>query len=143
MHCRSLVNTAQGGRFGNRIEFNTIYGNVAQDGVGAAIQSAAGAFVARNNILFANGTLSSPQQVGGSCDHAYSIVLPGPLPSGPGNQAADPRLVDPDAGDFHLRAGSPAIRASDPSSSLSGATAQDFDGMARVKPAAIGAFQPQ
>jgi serine protease len=137
------ITIAASSAIGNRIEFNTIYGNVAQDGVGAAIQCAAGAFVARNNILFANGTLSSPQQVGGSCDNWYSIVQPGPLPPGPGNQAADPRLVDPDAGDFHLRAGSPAIRASDPSSSLSGATAQDFDGMARVKPAAIGAFQPQ
>jgi hypothetical protein len=128
---------------GNRLEFNTFYDNMAQIGVGAAIQCAAGAFIARNNILFANGTMSAGQQVNGSCDHQYSIVQPGPAPLSPGNQAADPRFVDPDAGDFHLRAGSPASHAADPSSSLSGVAAQDFDGVARVKPASIGAFQPR
>ncbi|HEX3474245.1 MAG TPA: right-handed parallel beta-helix repeat-containing protein [Kofleriaceae bacterium] len=128
---------------GNRLEFNTFYHNLAQDGVGAAIQCSAGSFVARNNILFHNGALSTPQQIGGSCDHAYSIVQPGVLPPGPGNQSADPRFVDPDASDFHLRPGSPAIEASDPSSDLSGATARDHDGVARARPATIGAYQPR
>jgi hypothetical protein len=132
-----------GSSAGDRLEFNTFYDNVAQDGVGPAIQCSAGSFIARNNILYGNGTVSAPQQVGGSCGHAYSIMQPGPLPSGLGNQSADPRLVDPDAGNFHLLPGSPAIGASDPSSDLSGATAKDFDGAARVKPAAIGAYQPR
>jgi len=128
---------------GNRLEFNTFYDNIAQSGVGAAIQCSAGIFVARNNILYGNGTLASPQQIGGSCGHAYSIVLPGVLPAGPGNKAADPRLINPEAGDFHLGAGSPAIGASDPRSDLCGAAAIDFDGVPRAKPVAIGAFQPR
>lgn len=127
---------------GNRLEFNTFYDNIAQSGVGAAIQCSAGAFVARNNILYGNGTLASPQQIGGSCGHAYSIVLPGTLPPGPSNRAADPRFINPEAGDFHLGAGSPAIGASDPGSDLCGAASIDFDGAPRVKPVAIGAFQP-
>ena len=134
---------AIGATAGNRLEFNTFYDNIAQIGVGEAIQCTAGAFVARNNIIYGNGTLAFPQQIGGSCDHAYSIVQPGVLPPGPGNKAADPRFSKPGAGDFHFGAGSPAIGASDPSSDLCGATALDFDGVPRAKPVAIGAFQPQ
>lgn len=134
---------AIGAAAGNRLEFNTFHDNIAQSGVGAAIQCSAGAFVARNNILYRNGTLASPQQIGGSCGHAYSIVLPGALPPGFSNRAADPRFINPEAGDFHLGAGSPAIGASDPGSDLCGATSIDFDGAPRVKPVAIGAFQLQ
>jgi len=128
---------------GNRLEFNTFYDNVAQASVGSAVHCFAGTFVARNNILYDNGTLASPQQIGGSCGHAYSIVMPGVLPSGPGNKAADPRFINPGTGDFHLGASSPAIGASDPSSNLCGATAIDFDGAFRIKPVVVGAFQPR
>jgi hypothetical protein len=44
-----------------------------------------------------------------------------------GNIGADPRFVDPVKGDFHLRAGSPAIDAG----TSTGAPATDFDGRAR------------
>lgn len=73
-----------------------------QDGIGAAIQCVAGMFTARNNILSGNGTLTNPEQVGGACGHAYSIVQPGTLPGGAGNLAADPRFANPSKGDLHL-----------------------------------------
>jgi hypothetical protein len=128
---------------GNRLQFNTFYENISLDGVGAAIDCSAGDLIAENNVLFTNGTLSSPAQIGGSCTHMYSLVQPGPLPAGDGNLAADPRFAGADSGDFHLHSGSPAIRAADPDSLLTGATAHDFDGVTRTSPATIGAYQPR
>jgi hypothetical protein len=123
----------------NRLEFNSFTRNKAQDTLGTAIQCLAGTFTARNNIMSENGTLTNPQQVGGNCAHAYSIARPGTLPPGSGNSSADPLFVNTSTGDLHLRAGSPALGAADPGSSLMGPAARDIDGDARIAPADIGA----
>jgi hypothetical protein len=125
----------------NQLAFNSFYRNVAQDGTGSAIQCVAGPFTARNNIMSTNGTLTNLEQVGGTCAHAYSIVRPGTSPEGPGNLTVDPGFRSPDTGDLHLEPRSPAARAADPASDLTALAARDPDGVVRVRPATIGAYQ--
>jgi hypothetical protein len=72
--------------------------------------------------------------------HAYTIARPGALPPGTGNGISDPLLADPAKGDLHLQASSPARRAADPSSDLTGIASHDIDGTARVAPTDIGAY---
>lgn len=126
----------------NRLEFNSFYRNASQDGVGAAIRCVAGAFTARDNILYANGSATNHEQVSGTCAHTYSLVQPGTLPAGNGNLAADPRFQDAAGGDLHLLPGSPAFQAADPDSDLTGLASRDIDGTSRKRPATIGAYQP-
>lgn len=123
----------------NRLEFNSLNSNQSQLGLGAAIHCIAGTFTAQNNIMSNNGTLTNMEQVGGTCTHAYSIVRPGTLPSGVGNSSLDPLFVNTTTGDLHVRPGSPALGAADPSSDLTGPAARDIDGDTRIAPADIGA----
>jgi hypothetical protein len=51
----------------------------------------------------------------------------------------DPMFVNTTTGDLHLRAGSPALGAADPTSNLSGPAERDLDGDVRRAPADIGA----
>jgi hypothetical protein len=125
----------------NRLEFNSFNKNLTQDGVGSAIQCIAGTFTARNNIMSGNGTLTNMEQTGGSCMHAYSIALPGSLPSGGTNVAQDPQFRNTVTGDLHIKPGSPAIRAAAPDSDLTGVASRDIDGDPRVSPADLGADQ--
>lgn len=131
----------------NRLEFNSFLRNKIQNGLGSAIQCVAGTFTARNNIMSDNGTISNSEQVGGTCMHSYSIVRPGTLPTastipaGANNIATDPEFVDTVNGDLHIKPGSPARHAADPSSDLTGITSEDIDGDSRVAPADIGADQ--
>ena len=131
------INTSQNPA--NRLEFNSFSRNKTQDGLGAAIQCVAGAFVARNNIMSGNGTMTNVSQVGGTCTHAYSIVRPGMLPPGANNSSADPLFVNTTTGDLHVQPGSPALGAADPNSDLAGLAERDLDGDIRTRPADIGA----
>lgn len=124
---------------GNRLELNSFSRNLTMDGYAPALQCGAGLFTARNNILSGNGTLTQLTQYGGSCQHAYTIASPGPLPAGAGNTSVDPMFVNPATGDLHLAAASPARGRADPSTDLTGATAVDLDGQPRTAPAEIGA----
>jgi hypothetical protein len=123
----------------NRLEFNSFSRNQTQNGLGSAVQCVAGVFSARNNIMSDNGTSTNMEQVGGTCSHAYSIARPGTPPSGMTNTTMDPLFKDTATGDLHLKAGSPALRAADPSSDLAGQAERDIDGDARRGPADIGA----
>lgn len=125
----------------NRLEFNTFYRNKVLDARGAAIQCDAGNFTAKNNVMSGNGTMTNSEQVGGSCKHAYSIARPGMLPTGTNNSAMDPLFVDPVRGNVHIQPTSPARRAADPSSDLTGIASRDIDGDPRVSPADLGADQ--
>lgn len=124
----------------NRLEFNSFNKNAATGGFGPAIQCMVGGpFVARNNIMSENGTLTNMDQVGGNCMHTYSIARPGTLPPGNGNSSMDPLFVNTTTGDLHVRAGSPVLGAADPSSNLTGVAERDLDGDVRTNPADIGA----
>lgn len=125
----------------NRLEFNSFTLNQTQLGVGSAIQCVAGPFTARNNIMSDNGTFSQPDQFGGSCSHTYSIARPGMKLPGTTNSAADPMFVNPAMGDLHIQPGSPAGRAADPGSDLTGIASRDIDGNPRASPASIGAYE--
>ena len=122
----------------NRLSFNSFYRNEAQDGTGQAIECS-GQFVADDNIMYYNGTLTYVNQTGGTCAHKYSIASPGTLPTGTGNSASNPMFVNTTTGDLHIMAGSPARHAADPAADLSGVAAKDLDGDSRVAPADIGA----
>jgi hypothetical protein len=124
----------------NRLEFNSFALNTTTDGVGPAIQCLAGTFNAKNNILSDNRT-PTPQanQFAGTCTHTFSIMRPGTVPNG--NSGSDPLFADPAKGNLHLTTESPARRAADPGSDLTGIAARDIDGVARISPAAIGAYE--
>ncbi|MCW5802544.1 MAG: right-handed parallel beta-helix repeat-containing protein [Deltaproteobacteria bacterium] len=126
----------------NRLEFNSFNKNQVQDSIGNAIHCVAGAgFTARNNAMSGNGTATNMQQTSGSCAHTFSIARPGTLPPGTGNSANDPMFADTTTGDLHIAAGSPARKAADPASDLTGIASHDIDGDARTSPADIGADQ--
>jgi len=125
----------------NRLEFNSFNQNQAQTGIGQAIHCFITSFTAKNNIMSDNGTLAQMDQVAGSCSHAYSIARPGTMPPGAGNSATNPFFADPTKGDLHLQSTSPARRAADPGSDLTGVASHDIDGNVRATPADIGAYQ--
>ncbi len=115
---------------GNRLAFNTFYGNGSQDGAGSALRCFG--MTARDNLYLQNGP--EPQIVG-NCGHEHSIGWPaGTWPSGVA--AVDPRLGD----DLRPLPGSPAI-AADPDADTSGMAARDPSGATRALPATIGAYQ--
>lgn len=123
----------------NRLEFNSFSYNLAPDGWGAAITCYVGSFIARNNIMSDNATLTNLEQTVGSCSHAYSIARPGSIPLGPSNSNRDPMFRNAAAGDLHLMPGSPALGAADPSSDLTGSAEFDIDEDKRTGPADMGA----
>jgi hypothetical protein len=123
----------------NRLEFNSFTRNRAEEGRGTAIHCLPGTFTARNNIMSGNGTPTNPEQIGGTCTHAYSIARPGAIPPGPSNSNKDPMFRDAAAGDLHLMPGSPALGAADPASDLTGPAELDIDGDRRTGAADIGA----
>jgi hypothetical protein len=125
----------------NRLEFNSFNQNTTQATIGPAIHCVVGSFAARNNIMSDNGTLSQPDQFGGSCTHTYSIARPGMMLPGVTNSASDPLFADPSKGDLHITSSSPARRGADPNSDLGGIAARDVDGTSRASPADIGAYQ--
>jgi hypothetical protein len=123
----------------NRFEFNTLSRNGAQDSIGAGIQCVAGTFVARNNIVYGNGTVSNPLQIAGSCSHVYSDIGPMAAGAGTGNINMDPLFLNITTGDLHISGLSPVRGAADTTASLSPTTQIDIDGDARSIPADMGA----
>jgi Right handed beta helix region len=121
----------------NRLEFNTIAANDALISATAGLLCLSDTFTARNNIIWGNGPGNN---LGGSCQHAYSSIGPGVLVPGMGNLNADPMLTDLSS-DHHLQAANPVKEAADPQADLTGPAARDIDGDPRTAPADIGADQ--
>lgn len=125
----------------NRLEFNTFALNTARDTIGSGIHCLADAFTAKDNIVNDNRNATATTQLGGTCAHAYSIVHPGVLPTGTTNLGDDPLFANEATGDLHLQSASGARGKADPAADLTGISARDIDGIARVSPADIGAYQ--
>lgn len=124
----------------NRLEFNSFALNTTQTGIGPAIQCFVSMFKARNNIMSDNRTSAAQaDQFAGSCTHTFSIMRPGSVPTG--DSGSDPLFVDPSKGDLHIATASPARGSADPGSDLTGIASHDIDGVARVSPADIGAYE--
>lgn len=109
---------------------NTIYGNEARYGGGIAANISN--LTLRNNILFANSAefqgadLYLVQAALGAAV-VSNVISDGQYNGIDGNRSEDPRLVDPQHGDFDLQPDSPVIDAGENSS----APADDFAGKSR------------
>jgi hypothetical protein len=97
-------------------------------------------------ITFVNNIFNSPSggtsvSNGGSyCAFDNNAIYPQSVTTGTNTIAQDPKLVDPDNGDFHLMAGSPAIDVAKP---IANEPANEFDGTLRPQGGArdLGAFE--
>lgn len=125
--------TAAGGRV--RFTNNTVVANLCA-GIGLAEEALPYGVTVSNSIFWGNGGCDIdavgvvPVQLG-HVDHCIVGVASQEAVLGTGCVSADPLLVDPAAGDYHLAAGSPAIDAGT-GPALPGSVATDFYGGARV-----------
>lgn len=111
---------------------NTIYGN----GVGVVAANMASVRVT-NNILYGNTSAGRPWDlnlyfVGGggpTASPSFNIIGDGQFNGVNGNTSQNPLLVAPQAGDFHLDPGSPAI---DAGTNDAAQGANDFEGDPRI-----------
>jgi len=105
---------------------NTLYNNGASWGGGLLIENPeAENIVVRNNIFCANG----PPQILVNRAAMSTSISHNLFDAGGGNRGTDwiegdPQFVDAEAGDFHLRPGSPAIDTGSPDA----APSEDFEG---------------
>lgn len=123
----------------NRFEFNTVSRNLVADTLGSGIQCTAGTFIARNNIVYNNGTGTNLLQVSGSCQHAFSDIGPMGIVGGSNNINMPPMFLDEANGNLHIGSASPVRGKADPTADLIGIAARDIDSDERTSPADIGA----
>jgi hypothetical protein len=123
----------------NRLDFNTIAFNSAQDMTLAGINCTSMNFVGRNNIIWMN---SSTPQVSGNCKYKYSDIGPDMVPSNNdanNNTKGDPKLGGPT--DPHIASDSAAHGTGDSTTPLEDVALKDIDGQLRMAPIDIGADQ--
>lgn len=120
-----------------KFAFNTF--NIAGDNFFYCPPASSSSLVVENNIIYAPQTTNAIE--GDGCDVVRNNLLFPQALVRPGNIVADPKLVNPAAGDLHLMAGSPAIDQAMPSPGLS--TDHDADGVGRPQGPKldIGAFE--
>lgn len=118
---------------GLAFDFNTVAGNgTSAAGFAAGVQCSATTAVTLSNSIIQGETANQVSGADLNCTFAYNLSNES---LGGTNVvtavAADDLYVNPTEGDFHTKAGSPAIAAAQPGST----TAIDFDGDARPSPA--------
>jgi hypothetical protein len=108
---------------------NTFYAN----DTGVVIRPMVSSTVAWKNNVFANNGTSYVNTLGWSPGAAdYNLYFGGGAGPEIHKVMADPKFMNPGAGDFSLQAGSPAIGAGDPGSLLDVVGAVDFRGLPRI-----------
>ena len=120
------------------VSFSTFYNSIMKCPTVQGI----GSFSSSNNIIVNKRSGAPADTVTGTyCTHDYDLVMPQSTAlNGAHNQlGVDPKFADTTISDFHLKTGSPAIDAADPSSTLS----IDYDGTTRPQGPArdVGAFE--
>ena len=124
----------------NELDFNSISHNMTAD-VDQGIQCTSGTpLIAKNNIIWNNGSLGHLVQVSSLTGCSYTFSDIGPTPDTP-NMNVDPGFQDEASGKLHLTKDSMVRGKADPSLIPSGLAAKDIDGDARPTPADIGADQ--
>gem|GEM_PF-5911944 len=111
------------------IENCTFADNIAGDasggnGLGSGVH---GAYTITNSIFW-----GKPSQIERTTDTEITIRfsdIQADTPAGPGNFSLDPQFVDPAAGDYHLRFGSPGLDSGDPNFA---GDSVDIDGQPRL-----------
>jgi hypothetical protein len=118
----------------NRLEFNTVAGNLSSAVVVPGMRCAAIGLVSRNNIVWENTGMPAVQHMG--CAPQFS-ALQGATVTGTGNVNTDPAFARTGEGIevYHLMANSPLRGAADPATAIDELTSADLDGTARPTPA--------
>ena len=121
---------------GTTVENCTVVSNTASSSYGGLYDSLG--TTVRNTIIYLNHADHYPNHIEeGTFDHCCAE----PLPAGTGNTDADPRFVDPAAGDFRTRSFSPCRDGGTNQPWM--ATATDLDGANRIQGPSvdIGAYE--
>jgi hypothetical protein len=113
------------------VSFSTVIDSPISCGTGSAVCSGSSPNgVCIDNSIILNTLAGAPSDTvtGTRCFGSYDLVFPQSTAlSGTNNRYVNPMLSAPASGDYHLKAGSPAIDSADPAA----LDAIDFDGTAR------------
>lgn len=102
----------------------TVVGNTSAD------EAAGGTYGCQLvNCIVVDNAAAGPARNYAACDFDHSCTAPGPE-AGVGNIDAMPGFIDPDAGDYRLREGSPCVNSGADLDGLAGTT--DLDGRPRL-----------
>jgi hypothetical protein len=120
---QSIGGAFLGGGLGSYFEFNTVAGNSSTT-VGGVYCYASPTL--RNNIVYANTSTGTSQEVDPACVFQYSDIGPQGTPSST-NMNVDPMFKTPTSFDYTLGASSPVRNTADPASTVN----IDFQGEIR------------